>query len=175
MIEIDPRLLLSKLAFGPTAPDAEAVARTGADRWLDEQLRPAADDGCNERIATARWRLKYRVPNPAFDSAAPEKAPQFIKVDEDRAVAIINRPIEEHWQVVEKNQPGPERSYFRQAVSVATLLRAVHSRWQLRELLVDFWHNHRGAGRREPPELRPRRHPRPHSWQLPHLAGGRRS
>ena len=27
-------------------------------------------------------------------------------------------------------------------MAAATLLRAIHSRWQLREVLVDFWHNH---------------------------------
>src|ERR1700730_10305772 len=142
MIEIDPRLLVSKLAFGPSAHDLEESARIGADRWVEEQLRPTADDGCNDRIAAARWRLKYRVPNPAFDASVPDKAPQFIEADEDRAVAAVNRPIEEHWQIIEKNLPGPERQFFRQAVSVATILRAVLSRWQLRELLVDFWHNH---------------------------------
>lgn len=142
MIEIDPRHLLSKLAFGPTAANLEEVTRTGADRWFEEQLRPNGQDGCNDRIDKARWRLKYRVPNPLFDGAAPKKAPQFLEMDEDRAIAVVNRPIEEHWQVVQKNLPGPERSFFRQAVSVTTLLRAVHSRWQLRELVVDFWHNH---------------------------------
>ncbi len=35
-----------------------------------------------------------------------------------------------------------ERSFLRTAVACATAIRAVHSRWQLREVLVDFWHNH---------------------------------
>jgi hypothetical protein len=142
MIEIDPRHLLSKLAFGPTAANVEEVTRTGADRWFEEQLRPTGQDGCSDRIDKARWRLKYRVPNSAFDGAAPEKAPQFLEMDEDRAIAVVNWPIEQHWQVVQKNLPGPERSFFRQAVSVTTLLRAVHSRCQLREIVVDFWPNH---------------------------------
>jgi len=140
MIEIDPRLLLAKLAFGPTARDLEEITRAGTDRWVDEQLRPT-DDDCAARIASARWRLKYRVPNPAFSGAAPHAAPQFLEVDEDRPIAVAG-PIEEQWRVVADNRPGPERTFFRQAVSVATLLRAVHSRWRLRELLVDFWHNH---------------------------------
>jgi uncharacterized protein (DUF1800 family) len=80
--------------------------------------------------------------DPDFDSAAPDKGPQTIDVDEERAIAFVDHPIEEHWQVVAKNLPGPERTFVRQAMVVATLLRAVHSRWQLRELLVDFWHNH---------------------------------
>jgi uncharacterized protein (DUF1800 family) len=142
MIEVEPRQLLSKLAFGASATDLATLTRIGGDRWTAEQLEPSAEDDCQGRIAAARWRLKYRVPNPSFDAAAPEKAPQFIEVDEDRPVSVIDQPMQEHWQVVEKNQPGPERSYFRQAVAVATVLRAIHGRWQLRELLVDFWHNH---------------------------------
>ncbi len=38
--------------------------------------------------------------------------------------------------------PGQERNFFRTAVVCATTIRAVHSRWQLREVLTDFWHNH---------------------------------
>src|ERR1700730_9597215 len=117
MIEVDPRLLLSKLAFGPSAREIEEIARIGTDRWVDEQVRPTADDGCGERIAASRWRLKYRVPNPAFDASAPDQAPQSIEADEDRGIAAINRPSEEQWQDIEKNMPGPERTFFRQAVS----------------------------------------------------------
>jgi len=142
MIEIEPRFVLAKLSFGASASEIELVARIGADRWIEQQLHPTNVDGCGDRIAAARWRLKYRAPNPAFDANAPDKAPQMIEVDDERPVSVIEAPSQEQWQVVEKNLPGPERSYFRTAVAAATVLRAVHSRWQLRELLVDFWHNH---------------------------------
>src|SRR5450631_4018700 len=42
MIEVDRRLLLSKLTFGPNARDLEDVSRIGTDRWVDEQLHPTA-------------------------------------------------------------------------------------------------------------------------------------
>src|SRR5450755_3446460 len=103
MIEIEARHLLSKLAFGPSARDLAMVASSGTERWISDQLQPLPVDDCKDRINAARWRLKYRVPNPAFDATAPDKAPQFIEADEDRAVGAVNRPIEEHWQVIEKN------------------------------------------------------------------------
>jgi hypothetical protein len=64
------------------------------------------------------------------------------EVDEDRSLAVLAQPIEQHWKVVEKALAQQERTFFRTAVACATTIRAVHSRWQLREVLVDFWHNH---------------------------------
>ena len=37
---------------------------------------------------------------------------------------------------------GAERRRPREEVTAATILRAVHSRWQLREVMVAFWHDH---------------------------------
>jgi uncharacterized protein (DUF1800 family) len=128
--DVEPRLLLNKLAFGPSAGELREVAKSGAEAWLAQQLKPPTEDDCAARIQAAHVRLKYV-------SMSPEA-----QIDEDRAIAVINQPIEERWKVIEKNQPQQERSFFRTSVAAATLIRAVHSRWQLRELLVDFWHNH---------------------------------
>jgi uncharacterized protein (DUF1800 family) len=128
--EIDPRLLLNKLAFGPSDNDLHNVRRSGAEAWLAEQLRPPASDDCAHRIEATRLRLKYSSKNPEA------------QVDEERPIDVLGEPIEQQWKVVEKNLAGPERTFFRTAVVGATLIRVVHSRWQLREVLVDFWHNH---------------------------------
>jgi len=128
--DVEPRLLLNKLAFGPSAADLHDVQRSGPEGWLQHQLKPPMQDDCTQRIDAAHLRLKYV-------SKAPEA-----QVDEDRPIAVIDQPIEERWRVVEKNEPQQERGFFRTAVAAATLTRAVHSRWQLREVLVDFWHNH---------------------------------
>ncbi len=128
--DIDPRLLLNKLAFGPTDNELRSVRHDGAESWLAQQLKPPIDDDCASRIEATRFHLKYV-------SKTPEA-----QVDEDRPIDVIGGPIEQQWKVVEKNEPGQERAFFRTAVALATLIRAVHSRWQLREVLVDFWHNH---------------------------------
>lgn len=128
--EVEPRLLLNKLAFGPAAADLQEVSRSGAEAWLVSQLRPSQQDDCAARIQAAHLRLKYVSKTPEAE------------VDEDRPIAVIEQPIEERWRVVEKNAPQQERGFYRAAVAAATLARAVHSRWQLREVLVDFWHNH---------------------------------
>jgi len=129
-LDADPRVLLNKLAFGPTNGELQTIQRGGAEAWLLRQLTPEPDDDCAPRIAGAQVRVKYESKNPDA------------KVDEDRPIGVIAQPIEQHWQVVEKGAPFQERAFFRSAVAHATLIRAVHSRWQVREVLSDFWHNH---------------------------------
>ncbi|MBN9535961.1 MAG: DUF1800 domain-containing protein [Alphaproteobacteria bacterium] len=128
--EVDPRLLLDKLAFGPSSSSLHEVAKIGVEAWLAQQLKPPAEDDCTGRIASTRWHLKYVSKMPAAE------------VDEDRALDVIAEPIEQHWTTLDKETPYQERLFLRTAVAAATLIRAVHSRWQLREMLVDFWHNH---------------------------------
>jgi uncharacterized protein (DUF1800 family) len=128
--EIDPRTALNKLAFGPSDRDLADMRKSGADAWFIQQLKPEAGDDCAERIKTAKIHLKY-------SSKLPEA-----EVDEDRSLGVIDQPIEEHWKLLDKSVANQERMFLRTAVVGATLIRAVHSRWQLREVLVDFWHNH---------------------------------
>jgi uncharacterized protein (DUF1800 family) len=128
--DLDPRIALNKLAFGPTDATLGEMRKSGSEAWLAQQLKPDADDDCADRIKAAKIRLKYSNKNPDVD------------VDEDRSLGLIDQPIEEHWKLLDKSVPNQERVFLRTAVVGATLIRAVHSRWQLREVLVDFWHNH---------------------------------
>ena len=50
--EVDPRTLLNKLAFGPGDAELRGVAKTGAEGWLAQQLKPPAEDDCAARIAS---------------------------------------------------------------------------------------------------------------------------
>jgi len=128
--EIDPRMALNKLAFGSSPNDLRDIHKAGAEGWLAEQLKPPAEDDCVTALSAVHLRLKYS-----------SKTPQ-VEVDEERPLGIINQSIEEHWKTVGTDVPGQERAFLRNGVAAATLFRAVHSRWQLREVLVDFWHNH---------------------------------
>lgn len=128
--EIDPRLALTKLAFGPSEAELREAGKIGMETWLARQLKPSGDDGCEERIKATRFHLKYVSKTPEAE------------VDEERPIDVIGQPIEEHWKVVDKKLPNQERTFLRTATAAATLIRAVHSRWQLREVMADFWHNH---------------------------------
>jgi uncharacterized protein (DUF1800 family) len=128
--DLDPRVALNKLAFGPSDAELGELRKAGTEAWLVRQLKPDAGDDCAERIKAAKLHLKYT-------SKIPEA-----EVDEDRSLGVIDQPIEEHWKLLDKSVANQERMFLRTAVVGATLIRAVHSRWQLREVLVDFWHNH---------------------------------
>jgi uncharacterized protein (DUF1800 family) len=128
--DVDPRTALNKLAFGASDAELRHISKQGVDSWLAEQLKPPVDDDCSQRIAHTNLRLKYVSKTPEAE------------VDEERTLAVMAQPIEQHWKAAERAVPGQERTFFRTAVAAATLIRAVHSRWQLREVMVDFWHNH---------------------------------
>ncbi|HLG49674.1 MAG TPA: DUF1800 domain-containing protein [Reyranella sp.] len=129
-LQVDPRTMLNKLAFGPGATELHEIAKSGCETWLMQQLRPPAQDDCAARIAASKLHLKYV-------SKTPEAA-----VDEDRSLGVVAEPIDQHWKTLDKAVPFQERAFLRATVAAATLIRAVHSRWQLREVMADFWHNH---------------------------------
>ena len=101
--EVDSRTLLNKLAFGPSEAELHGIAKMGAEGWLAQQLNPPAEDDCAARIASTHIRLKY-------SSKTPEA-----EVDEERSLAVLAQPIEQHWKVVEKALAGQERTFFRTA------------------------------------------------------------
>ncbi len=125
---------LNRLGFGPRPGEAEALAREGLPRWLDAQLSPdPGDDGDAVRALDAcRLRIKY------------DAGDRWSAVEEMRPLASLDKPIDALWPLADGKQPfaGPERQLPRMEVAAATLLRAIHGRWQLREVMADFWHNH---------------------------------
>jgi hypothetical protein len=118
--------VLNRLAFGPTLEDFRRVKAIGVDRYVAEQLAP---ESIPEPFELG-WRLapldtlKYNAvqlrqlygPLPSIRGI---KLPtEFIKAREERARAIVREAAQ------------------------ARLLRAVLSRRQLQEVMVDFWFNH---------------------------------
>jgi len=125
--KIDPHTALNKLAFGPSERDLQTFRTKGAEGWLAEQLRPPAEDDCVERIATARLHLKYV-------SKAPEPEAQ---VDEDRSIAFIAEPIEQHWKSI--------------GHGLQTVARVIRMDLGIRALAVDMngWDTHEN----QPPKV----------------------
>ena len=125
---------LSRLTFGLNEASADNVARQGLRGWLEEQLRPedARDAACVQRIADFRLRIRYG------------ESKDWPAVDEPRTLKWLDAPIERLSALTDPAKPvaNPEKTRPRAEVIAATLLRAVYSHWQLREVLCDFWHNH---------------------------------
>jgi uncharacterized protein (DUF1800 family) len=53
-------------------------------------------------------------------------------------------PIEELWKLTDNSirMDGKERNRPMQEIRAVTWLSAIYSKWQLREVMVEFWHNH---------------------------------
>ncbi|MTJ83767.1 MAG: DUF1800 domain-containing protein [Telmatospirillum sp.] len=128
------RLLLNRLAFGASPDDLGEMARLGPDGWIEAQLSPDEGDDAAmaERLAAFRLHIKY----PAGDG--------YAALEEQRPLVCLGSDVADLWPLTDGKHPmaGQERMRPRQEVAAATLLRAIHARWQLREVLVDFWHNH---------------------------------
>ncbi|WP_298816310.1 DUF1800 domain-containing protein [Chloroflexus sp.] len=131
-------IALRRLAFGPS-PELAAMydATPGStveeqfDNWVRQQLNPASidDTPCDNRINSARLKIQY-----THNSTT---------VNEVRPLTWLNAARETLWQQrVVPDLPWAERTLPYNEVRVATWIRAVYSRRQLFEVLVDFWHNH---------------------------------
>jgi uncharacterized protein (DUF1800 family) len=119
-------LVLNKAGFGPRPGDIGAFNALGVDdvsrltTWVDEQLNPTiADPEVDARIAP------FIAPGMAYDTinkTAAQLWSEHAEFDGNNSYLVTNRP---RWQM--------ER---------LCVLRAVYSKWQLRELMNDFWFNH---------------------------------
>jgi uncharacterized protein (DUF1800 family) len=128
-------LVLNRLGYGPRPSDFGTFAQLGFSGWLDHQLAPPAGDDADTagRLAATTLKIHYTP-----KSMGPP-------IDEMRPLAAIGAPIETVWPALfdhDKPADGNERNRLRDEVVAATVLRAVHSPYQLREMMVQFWHDH---------------------------------
>lgn len=75
MLVIDPRVMLTKLGFGPTEAELRESESLGEEKWLAHQLAPGSDDGCDARIDAIHWKLKYQAPAPGANPAVAGSTP----------------------------------------------------------------------------------------------------
>ncbi|GAB4194529.1 MAG: DUF1800 domain-containing protein [Wenzhouxiangellaceae bacterium] len=111
-----------KLAFGPRAGDIAAFNAMGANddtrlaNWLEQQLFPTNSDP----------EVESRINgNPNFITLNKSLAQLWtdnVRYDGPMEYLVDQRPVYE--------------------TEGLTLTRMLHSQWQLREVLADFWHNH---------------------------------
>lgn len=125
--------LLERLSFGARPAELEYAAKIGARGWIEEQLQPSDDDPLLAQVLRqARLRISYTP-----SAGAPP-------VDELRPLALLDQPVQALWPLTDRKAPLAREERLRplHELTAARLLRAAHSRWQLQELLVDFWLNH---------------------------------
>jgi uncharacterized protein (DUF1800 family) len=114
--------LLNRISFGPTPKEVQRVHRIGIRAYLNEQLAPQniPDGAVEEKVAGLKtMRLNSRE---LFELYPPPK------VAKEAGMAMGGVMTAPRMIIFELQQ--------------ARLLRAVDSRRQLYELMVDFWSNH---------------------------------
>jgi uncharacterized protein (DUF1800 family) len=120
--------LLNRIAFGPTAALVAHVKAIGIDRYIDEQLDPAA------------------LPEPAVltERLAPL---DILKLGASELYAKFGPASIETAKGMQPSQQAMD-AHMKAANSIleearaARLYRAIYSPKQLQEVMVDFWFNH---------------------------------
>jgi len=118
--------VLNRLAFGPTLKDFNHVRSIGVDRYIAEQL--------DSESVPEPFELQWRI--AALDTLRYNAAQLRQLYGPLTGIRGFRLPPE-----LEKMQRDRARSIVQQA-SQARILRAVLSRRQLQEVMVDFWFNH---------------------------------
>lgn len=121
------RHLLSRATFGARPDDLQAVRKLGPDKWLDQQL--AAPSTSSER------ELDPLLKNFFFTGRTPA---QLIEHVQEIAPQVPGRSGPFQADVLY------QKVLFHQLLA-QRILRSVFSRWQVREVLTDFFFNHFNA------------------------------
>jgi len=127
-------IALNRMTFGVTSSELDHVNKNGLTGFIEDQLNPQEDDEkVNQKITSATLHIKYDA-----------KEDKYPAVDEDRPLSLWNSTLDKLWPLADykTNMAGQERSRPLEEVRVVSWIKAVYSRWQLRELLTEFWHNH---------------------------------
>jgi uncharacterized protein (DUF1800 family) len=133
--EKQARHALDRLAYGPRPGEAEEIARTGVEKWIRDQMAPAdLEDAATEVKLKGLPTLAMTV--PALLRAFPR--PQ----DLARRNGFVEDGAEAREKLKELIPPETRPAVIEQQLAAAKLVRAVESRRQLQEVLVDFWFNH---------------------------------
>jgi uncharacterized protein (DUF1800 family) len=135
------RIALNRATFGARDVDIAKVQSMGWTAWVDDQLNPpAGDDPLTKQIIDeARLRITY--------GAREDMQGTWPAVDEDRPLETLSLTSEELFRIYDdatrlRVLPQTEITRIYEETVAATWIRNTHSVYQIRELMVDFWHRH---------------------------------
>lgn len=126
---------LQRISYGATPLTIAHAKEIGMTAFINEQLHPNEidDELVHSRLASITLHIKY--------DASPDK---YSAIDEDRPLTYINAGLDKLWPLTDQKNiiANQERVRPVEEVRMASWVRAVYSKWQLKELMVEFWHNH---------------------------------
>jgi hypothetical protein len=129
-------IALSRMSYGPRPEEVLRMQTIGLAAYVDEQLAaPLADDPLTQAILA---QFRFPISYPA-DTGWPA-------VNESRPLSLLGKPVSELWQLhlgfQAKTLAWQELYRAPEEVRLASWIRAVHGAYQLREVMVEFWHTH---------------------------------
>ena len=146
------RHVLNRLAFGPRPGDETVVRSIGVDRWIARQLEPDSIDDRDVDSVLARFptmslaladaaRLYARPAALRAASRSDPTPPLPMSPCADRLAPTLGR-LEARADSLVLTQAERAGSRLLTDLQATKLARAVVSRRQLQEVMVDFWENH---------------------------------
>jgi uncharacterized protein (DUF1800 family) len=135
---------LSRLCYAAHSEDAAEVGRAGLEAWLGRQLdsKNTSSPDLEGRLRSFELQIKYPAGN---GSPAPNgDTRNWPAMDEMRPLRYVSASVDTAWALLDPKIVRPNEEYLRpyHEVAAATIIRAVHSRAQLYERMVGFWHDH---------------------------------
>jgi len=127
--------VLNRLAYGPSPDDLELIQHMGVAVWIDRQMHP-------DWIPDDAVMLKLRA-LPTLILSTAELYARFPPIQVQARLAGLNPANSDDRETL--LQAIPKEDLPRQIpieLIAAKLIRAVESKRQLQEVLVDFWFNH---------------------------------
>lgn len=128
-------IALNRITYGATEENLDNIKKIGLSAFINEQLNPpyGDDETVREKLSALTLHIKY--------DENPEK---YSAMDEDRSLVYLNATLEKLWPLTDYKVPMANQERVRPAeeVRAASWIRAVYSKWQLREIMVECWHNH---------------------------------
>jgi uncharacterized protein (DUF1800 family) len=133
--------VLNRLAFGPRPGDVDAIAKSGVDAWIEQQLHPEA---IPDRAVEARIAL---LPTMTLSNAQIVKTYyEPVLMARKKANAEAKDGLDDkkdiRRELLRDIPPGQRPQVVMNELLSQRILRAAESDRQLNEVMVDFWMNH---------------------------------
>jgi uncharacterized protein (DUF1800 family) len=141
------RIALNRVTFGARDTDVATAQSMGWAAWVSEQLNPPPGDdpALDAHLKAQLMRIVYRAPEAGTPGS-------WSAVDESRPLNYLSADSATLWNVAVNNgntvSPA-ERTRIIQEMAIGHFIRNTHAKYQVREVMVDFWTNHFNVGRQE--------------------------
>lgn len=134
------RIALNRTTFGARSSDVETVRRMGGfNAWVDDQLSPPAGD--DDALAQYLKQQTLYIQYDAYDAMGLK----WPAVNEMRPLQWLDKSAARLWTATKDEfwkMSGAEQLRPLDEVASSVYIRNAHSRYQLREVMTDFWLNH---------------------------------